>query len=289
MPRQSSVQPGNRRPVPTSNPKGRVPAQMDQLGVRRVRRLPCGRYQPPFRKAGTPHRWTFSLSSPFFRDLRNRKRQPQIGPRSCAGFRQFRSARGLRRIEDGGHAVLQVGDPIRKAEASFGATENANRRLGLVRVRGPASSDPRGAYAASKTADTPYSKLATQSARLGLHPRRPKTPTADWASFVCGVPPVQIRAGLTPHRRRRTRRTPSWRRCSGGLAGVWVDRSPGPGRGAQEVTARANASAVRLWAWAKPPTSRAARTETSTSPKSPNENNSADLGNRSRYASRASA
>jgi hypothetical protein len=159
MPRQSSVQPGNRRPVPTSNPKGRVPAQMDQLGVRRVRRLPCGRYQPSIRKAGTPHRGTFSLSSPFFRDLRNRKRQPQIGPRSCAGFRQFRSARGVRRIEDGGHAVLQVGDPIRKAGASFGATENANRRLGLVRVRGSASSDPRGAYAASKTADAPYSKL----------------------------------------------------------------------------------------------------------------------------------
>ena len=37
--------------------------------------------------------------------------------------------------------------------------ENANRRFNAVRVRGPAGSDPRGAYAASKTADTPYSKL----------------------------------------------------------------------------------------------------------------------------------
>ena len=162
---------------------------MDQLGVRRVRRLPCGRYQPSFRKAGTPHRWTnleYGASAVFHAAGAN-PHSERPGPRT-EGRSVF-----LRRF----FAISEI--------------ESANRRLGLVRVRGSASSDPRGAYAASKTADTPYSKLEAQSAKLGLHSGRPKTPTADWASLVCGVPPVQIRAGLTPHRRRRTRRTPSWR------------------------------------------------------------------------------
>ena len=246
---------------------------MDQLGVRRVRRLPCGRYQPSFRKAGSPHRWTnleYGASAVFHAAGANPHSErpgPRSDGRSVFLFRFF--------------AISEI--------------ENANRRLGLARVRGPASSDPRGAYAASKTADTPYSKLATQSARLGLHSGRPKRQPQIGPRSCAGSRQFRSARGL-----RRIEdgghavlqvggRTPSWRRCSGGLAGVWVDRSPGPGRGAQEVTARANASAVRLWAWAKPPTSRAARTETSTSPKSPNENNSADLGNRSRYASRASA
>ena len=169
------------RPVPALIPKGRDPAQMDvrsffsDFSRSQKSKTPtadwasfvCGVPPVQIRAGLTPHRRRRTRRTPSWRPnpqgwgfiLGDRKRQPQLGPRSCAGFRQFRSARGVRRIEDGGHAVLQVGDPIRKAGASFWATENANRRLGLARVRGPASSDPRGAYAASKTADTPYSKL----------------------------------------------------------------------------------------------------------------------------------
>jgi hypothetical protein len=159
------------------------------LGSRRFSQGNSGRCRRPIRKAGSPHRWTnleYGASAVFHAAGANPHSErpgPRSDGRSVFLFRFF--------------AISEI--------------ENANRRLGLARVRGSASSDPRGAYAASKTADTPYSKLATQSARLGLHPGRPKTPTADWASLVCGVPPVQIRAGLTPHRRRRTRRTPSWR------------------------------------------------------------------------------
>jgi hypothetical protein len=136
------------------------------LGSRRFSQGTGGRCRRPIRNAGTPHRWTnleYGASAVFHAAGTNPQSE-RPGPRTEGPT--WSTARPPSSHAAGANPQSERPGPRTDGRSVFlfrffaiSEIENANRRLGLARVRGSASSDPRGAYAASKTADTPYSKL----------------------------------------------------------------------------------------------------------------------------------